>query len=298
MSKERYTVHIGNRNALVARVVWYLLKNEDPVGFLIDHVDGNSLNNNISNLRKVSSSDNNKNVKLKSNNKTGYKGVNLLRSDYYNATLSVNGVPEEKCFSIKKYGKDLALALAVEYRFKRIKDLVKQGDTYTERHIGEYVKLPALQGYSDSEIEDMFADGVMVTNKSGKSNVHYALTKQHSYWIANIDGNKANFSVSKFGNVAKLLAFEYVDRVKGLPEKAVDGYSLLETNRMLNDQSGVNNTSGFTGIQFHTRKSGLYIKAQVGVKYKCYSKSFNCTTLGIMVALYEALKWRSELINN
>lgn len=295
LSNGRHTVHIGNRNAMVSRVVWFLLKNEDPVGFVIDHIDGDSLNNNISNLRKISSSDNNKNVKLKSNNKTGFKGVNLLKSNYYIATLAVNGAAEEKHFSVKKYGKDLALALAVEYRFRRIAELVKQGESYTERHIGEYVKLPALHKYSDSEIEHMFTDEMVVTNTSGKSHVHYALTKGHSYWVVHIGKNKVNFSVSKFGGLAKPLAFEYVDRIKGLPAKSIDGYSLLETNKMLMDQTSVNNTSGFKGIQFHNRKSGLYITSQVGVKYKGYTKSFSCTELGLMVALYEALKWRLEL---
>jgi hypothetical protein len=41
----------------------------------IDHIDGNSLNNRVENLREASHSDNLKNTKIPSNNKSGVKGV-------------------------------------------------------------------------------------------------------------------------------------------------------------------------------------------------------------------------------
>lgn len=43
------------------RVVWNLFNGEIPKGLVIDHIDGNPLNNNIKNLRVVSQAENNRN---------------------------------------------------------------------------------------------------------------------------------------------------------------------------------------------------------------------------------------------
>lgn len=46
-----------------------------PDAAVIDHIDGNPLNNKKSNLRICSQSENTRNAKTRSDNKTGYKGV-------------------------------------------------------------------------------------------------------------------------------------------------------------------------------------------------------------------------------
>jgi len=48
--------------------------NED-LGFEIDHIDQNGLNNQIENLRSVTSEDNARNAKQREDNKSGYTGV-------------------------------------------------------------------------------------------------------------------------------------------------------------------------------------------------------------------------------
>jgi len=50
---------------------------EPPMGYKIDHKDHNGLNNQKSNLRICTTAENNRNRKLRIDNKTGYKGVSI-----------------------------------------------------------------------------------------------------------------------------------------------------------------------------------------------------------------------------
>ena len=52
-----------------------------PDGALIDHVDGNGLNNTRGNLRLATKSENAKNTKIRSNNLSGYRGVSWFKRD-------------------------------------------------------------------------------------------------------------------------------------------------------------------------------------------------------------------------
>lgn len=59
------------------RVVWVMHNGEIPQGFEIDHEDTDKLNNCISNLRLATSTNNNMNRSIASNNTSGVKGVSL-----------------------------------------------------------------------------------------------------------------------------------------------------------------------------------------------------------------------------
>ena len=75
----------------VHRIVWFLSYGKWPEG-LIDHMDGNGLNNRLDNLRDVTSTNNGRNSKLISTNTTGVSGVNWnKRDEKWFATKSVGG---------------------------------------------------------------------------------------------------------------------------------------------------------------------------------------------------------------
>ena len=73
-------IGIKGRAYLGHRLVWLYCTGSWPKEF-IDHIDGNRLNNRIENLRNASRSDNNRNVALQRNNKSGYKGVSFMKRD-------------------------------------------------------------------------------------------------------------------------------------------------------------------------------------------------------------------------
>ena len=76
---------------------------------IIDHIDGNRLNNAIENLRGATASQNALNGKFRVNNNSGYKNVSFeKRKQKWRVCLSVNGV--SKSFG---YYDDLELAALV-----------------------------------------------------------------------------------------------------------------------------------------------------------------------------------------
>ena len=70
------------------RIAWYYYYGELPN--LIDHIDGDKLNNSIFNLRSCTNQQNQQNKGIFKNNKTGYKGVFMYREGFYTATIAYN----------------------------------------------------------------------------------------------------------------------------------------------------------------------------------------------------------------
>jgi hypothetical protein len=65
---------IGDTKYLIHRIVWAICVGKHPER-VIDHIDGDSLNNRIDNLRDVSQTINSRNSKMRSNNTSGVNGV-------------------------------------------------------------------------------------------------------------------------------------------------------------------------------------------------------------------------------
>lgn len=67
-------VNIGGVQLMAHRLAWLYVYGVFPVNE-IDHIDGDSMNNRICNLREATRKQNNENVKLRTNNTSGYRGV-------------------------------------------------------------------------------------------------------------------------------------------------------------------------------------------------------------------------------
>lgn len=62
-----------------------------PEGYKIDHIDRNGLNNQRSNLRVCTNSENQRNRGMNITNTSGFKGVSLLSTGLFLASLTLNG---------------------------------------------------------------------------------------------------------------------------------------------------------------------------------------------------------------
>lgn len=98
-------INISRRTRMAHQLIWMYHHGYMPK--MIDHIDGNKLNNDINNLRAVTSSQNQFNRKINKNNSTGYKGISIMKVKskkktykYFLASISYNNTPIKKTFSV------------------------------------------------------------------------------------------------------------------------------------------------------------------------------------------------------
>ena len=119
--KTYYAVRDGKRLYLIHRLVWILHNKMDiPTGLVVDHIDGNSLNNRISNLRVVTPQQNASN-KGKHFSKSGITGVRREEKQcgcYWAAYILTNGIKYSKCYSVQRLGEDEAKQQAINKRLE------------------------------------------------------------------------------------------------------------------------------------------------------------------------------------
>lgn len=90
--KSYRTVKVMQKIYYAHNLVYIWVKGYWPKG-VVDHIDGNGLNNKWDNLRDVSRKDNAKNIRRHCTNTSGYTGVNWdKRNQKWYAYIRVNGV--------------------------------------------------------------------------------------------------------------------------------------------------------------------------------------------------------------
>ena len=125
---------------IASRVIYCLNHGSVSVDRVVDHMDGNKLNNCIKNLRLVPTLTNNRNKRKSLANTTSVTGVTYVEIDnragglnrYYRATITGDSKPIVKSFNIDHYGEHVAFALALACQFRE--QILKEQPLYTERH--------------------------------------------------------------------------------------------------------------------------------------------------------------------
>lgn len=125
--KDQYwVIRIDKKLYLVHRVIWELLFGDLSEDLVINHIDNNPSNNNISNLELCTHSHNSSNAKmhtgkgLREDNISGVNGIceidNGAGSKYARVAWVVDKKLHRKYFSYNKLGKDIAWQEAISFK--------------------------------------------------------------------------------------------------------------------------------------------------------------------------------------
>ena len=115
------------------RIAYLINHGIDPAGFSVDHINGDTLDNSIANLRLATPVTQSRNCSQHSNNTSGTTGVWLEQYEgagRWVARWKDGSKYRNKGFSIRKHGHDTAKELAIAARAEALAAL----DHYTSRH--------------------------------------------------------------------------------------------------------------------------------------------------------------------
>lgn len=127
--------YAASRDGNLTRMHRLVMNCNDP-NLLVDHIDGNKLDNRKSNLRICTPSENRRNRVKKAPASSKYKGVRLLKSHGY---YQVRITKDNKTITIGHYTNEVAAANAYNYS--------------ALEHHGEYSRLNDVPTMTEKEVE-------------------------------------------------------------------------------------------------------------------------------------------------
>lgn len=132
-------VRVDGKYFYIHRLIWWLLTGKEvPEDLFIDHIDGNRLNNLITNLRLATALENQYNKARQDNGTSSYKGVWFDKAkDVWKASIRF----KEKRHYIGQFSSELDAALAY--------------DEYARRIQGEFAKPNVITGLSNEQSEQI-----------------------------------------------------------------------------------------------------------------------------------------------
>jgi hypothetical protein len=128
--KEYYSVRVLGKSLLVHRIIWVLLNGKLSSNLVINHKDGNGLNNQISNLEAVTQAVNSRRTEKQRRENAGVYKMTVGKHSYYVSNYTENGERKAKLFSCLTLGEDAAFVAAKAHREKSLEHLNSLGYDY------------------------------------------------------------------------------------------------------------------------------------------------------------------------
>ena len=234
------SLKIDGINTRLHRVVWALHNGGLTGSDVIDHIDGNSVNNSIGNLRKVTQAVNSRNRLRNSNTYSKFHVGIYNESNSFKASVTFGLTHKNASFSINKYGYDVALKKAIAWRSANIQHLnTEHVAGYTDKHFeysdydyshesGYYYKTDYVYPKrTDGLITSVCVDVLFNGKKRVKSFSVSLYTEDVALQMAVDFKNKQNYTESDFATVLPVDMY-----IEGLLVKTFDSLTSasIETN--------------------------------------------------------------------
>ncbi len=144
----------------VHRIIYYMHHGKIDMSLQIDHIDGNPLNNDITNLRLVSQLVNSHNKSTLKTNKSGVPGVHRTVNKGHAAWRGIvryNGISTFRTFAVNRYGEERAKQMAIDWVLAKRKELNEKGlASFTDRHIGHNLNTLQEQTQKVATLDALF----------------------------------------------------------------------------------------------------------------------------------------------
>jgi AP2-like factor, euAP2 lineage len=167
---------------------------------LIDHADGNGLNNCKSNLRIASHADNSRNARRPSHNTSGYKGVSKGKSGRWRASIHLN---------------DRKINLGT---FDNKQDAAKAYNIKAIELFGEFANL-----------NDVDHEGFHIPNKHKQTSNYKGVNKRKNSWISGIYQNGKRIHIGSFKTE--------IEAAKAYNEKAIQLFGEYVKLNVINEEA-------------------------------------------------------------